>query len=410
MDVVAHGGAVARRVVGAEHLDVLAHAGRGLEHERDQVRLGLVVLAQLPARARDVEVAQRGGRQPVRAALVADHQVDRELGRAVGVDRRRRLVLGDRHDLRLAVGRAGRGEHEPADAVRAHRVEQVERADEVVAPVALRVLDRLRHERERREVQHAVDAGERARPARPASSSETSTCSAAVRDGARVAAREVVEHDDLVAGFEQLLGDHRADVARAARHEDPHSGRHRRMGGCIRRLAAVLAVAFAVLVAPAAAQDPTPTADAHSDAHAPLPTHSDARPVRAPDGGRRLPRLPPRRRDRACEHKRKALEGGARGARARRPTPRRPTCARRSRRRSSSTRTATATQPEPSPRTTPTAPRTPTAHARSDAGAARHAGAGRRGRLGRGQPAAGRAAAANPPPPSAEDVSRSIPR
>ena len=118
VDVVAHGGAVARRVVGAEHLDVLAHAGGGLEHERDQVRLGLVVLAQLPARARDVEVAQRRGGQPVRAALVADHQVDRELGRAVGVDRRGRLVLGDRDGLRLAVGRAGGGEHEPADAVR----------------------------------------------------------------------------------------------------------------------------------------------------------------------------------------------------------------------------------------------------------------------------------------------------
>ena len=46
VDVVADRGAVRRRVVGAEDRDALALARRGLQHERDQMRLGVVVLAR----------------------------------------------------------------------------------------------------------------------------------------------------------------------------------------------------------------------------------------------------------------------------------------------------------------------------------------------------------------------------
>ena len=47
VDVVADARPVGRRVVGAEHLDGRAAAQRGLEDERDQVRLGVVVLAEV---------------------------------------------------------------------------------------------------------------------------------------------------------------------------------------------------------------------------------------------------------------------------------------------------------------------------------------------------------------------------
>ena len=46
VDVVADRGAVRRRIVGAEDRHGLALARRGLQHERDQVRLGVVVLAR----------------------------------------------------------------------------------------------------------------------------------------------------------------------------------------------------------------------------------------------------------------------------------------------------------------------------------------------------------------------------
>ena len=52
VDVVADAGAVGRRVVGAEDLDVRALAERGLEDERDQVRFGVVVLADGAVRRR----------------------------------------------------------------------------------------------------------------------------------------------------------------------------------------------------------------------------------------------------------------------------------------------------------------------------------------------------------------------
>src|SRR6185436_5349783 len=75
---------------------------------------------------------------------------------------------------------------------------------------------------------------------------------------------EVVEHHDLVAGAEQLLGDDRADVAGAAGDEELH-GRGMLAATLMpmrpRMLGAVLAVAAIVAVSatPASAQTPTPT-------------------------------------------------------------------------------------------------------------------------------------------------------
>ena len=163
------------------------------------MRLGLVVLAELAARARDVEVAQRDRAEPVRAALVGDHAVDRELRVAVGVDRVGRQRLGHRHLVGLAVDRAGGGEHEPLDARLAHRVEQVERRDEVAAVVALGMLDRLGDECERGEVQDRVEAlGERGRRGRGVVEVDVEVTRAR-GDRPRVPAVEVVEHRHVVA-------------------------------------------------------------------------------------------------------------------------------------------------------------------------------------------------------------------
>ena len=105
----------------------------------------------------------------------------------------------------------------------AHRVEQVPRADHVVVPVALGALDRLGDERERGEVHDGVDPGRQGRAERARVQQRDGDVLGARWDGLGVPAREVVEHDDLVAGGEQLRGDDRADVARAPRDEDPHA-------------------------------------------------------------------------------------------------------------------------------------------------------------------------------------------
>src|SRR5918995_1653276 len=89
VDVVAYGGAVARRVVRAEDLHGRA-LRRGPEDERDQVRLRLVVLPKPAARPRHVEVAEARRGQPTSPAHGADEPVHGELGAAVGVGRQGR--------------------------------------------------------------------------------------------------------------------------------------------------------------------------------------------------------------------------------------------------------------------------------------------------------------------------------
>ena len=223
--VVADGGAVGRRVVRAEDRDRRCATGGGPQHERDQVRFGLVVLAVRAAGARHVEVAQRDRAEAVRAGRVGQHPVDDQLGLAVGVHRGGRRRLGDRDDRGLPVGRAGRGEDEPLDVRLAHRVEQVQRAHDVAAVVALGLRDGLGDERERREVQHAVEAlGEHAPGGLEVEQVDVLEAHA-VRNPRSVAAVERVEHGDVVAPVAELAGDDRTDIAGAAGDQDSHGQR-----------------------------------------------------------------------------------------------------------------------------------------------------------------------------------------
>lgn len=67
MDVVAHTCAVAGGVVVAEDGDMWAMSERHLQHQRDQVRLRVVVFAAVGQRARSVEIAQGDVAQAVDA-------------------------------------------------------------------------------------------------------------------------------------------------------------------------------------------------------------------------------------------------------------------------------------------------------------------------------------------------------
>ncbi len=71
--IVAHAGAVVRVVVGAEDGNVRPGAVRRLQHQRDEVRFRIVLLAQLALGigAAGVEVTQRDGAQTMRGTGVA---------------------------------------------------------------------------------------------------------------------------------------------------------------------------------------------------------------------------------------------------------------------------------------------------------------------------------------------------
>ncbi len=221
VDVVADAGAVRGRVVVAVDRDVLALPERGLEDQRDQVRLRVVPLAErdpgrTAVRARDVEVAQRDGGQAVGDGLAGDQVVHGQLGGAVGVGGRGAGGLGDRDRLRLAVGGGGGGEHQLAHARRAHRGDQLQRAGHVVAPVLLRVHDRLADLGGGREVQHAVEgAVQDLAGLLDPSLDELGTGRHALPEPGR----EVVQDGHPVPRLQQVGGDHTADIAGATRDQ-----------------------------------------------------------------------------------------------------------------------------------------------------------------------------------------------
>ena len=218
--------AIRRRVVGAEHLESRQPPQCSLDRERNGVRLGLVTFADLAVRvrARGVEVAQGDGLQPMRPVEVGEDALDHQLARAVGIDRRLRMVFVDRHPVRDAVRRAGAREHEPADPCVAQRLEQRERAEHVVVVVATGLGDRFADVGIRGEVHDrlgpvpAQDGVERIPIAR------VGHFERAPRQVAQAGAFQVIEADGLQAAARECLARVAADVAGRAGDEHLHDG------------------------------------------------------------------------------------------------------------------------------------------------------------------------------------------
>ena len=79
VDVIADAGAVGRGVVGAEDVDRLALAESDLQDQRDEMRFGVVVLADraVGRGTGGVEVAQRGVAEAVGVRVVGQRMLDR---------------------------------------------------------------------------------------------------------------------------------------------------------------------------------------------------------------------------------------------------------------------------------------------------------------------------------------------
>ncbi len=84
------------------------------------------------------------------------------------------------------------------------------------------MLDGLRDERQRGEVEHRIEAAAEPFLEGMGVVERQLQVGRAGRDRRTVAAAQIVQHDDLVTGVQQLCGDDRAHVARAARDEGPH--------------------------------------------------------------------------------------------------------------------------------------------------------------------------------------------
>ena len=193
-------------------------------HVRDEVGLGVVDLAVARARARDVEVAQRGDPEAVRAPVPARRRLERALRLAVDVDRAERSVLGDRARFRLAVHGRGRGDHEPPDARVAHRVQERDSAGHVLAEVQRRLAHGLADERSRRGVEDGLDAvgGEDARHEHPVAVAPANELGPRAGQRPGCPRPPLSSTDDLVPGLDQVLDRDRADVAGTAGDQDAH--------------------------------------------------------------------------------------------------------------------------------------------------------------------------------------------
>lgn len=149
--------------------------------------LGEVILPNRTIRrgSGGIEVAEGGETETLRDRQVAERAFHIQFGLPVGVDRVLWEILGHRHLLGHAIGRAGTREDHPADLFGEHRIEQLFRPADVMLVITLRLAHGF------------ADIGE---------------------------ASEM--HDDL----DGLLAQHQADI-RFIGHVEPHERHARRDGG-----------------------------------------------------------------------------------------------------------------------------------------------------------------------------------
>ena len=104
-----------------------------------------------------IKIAEGGKAESVGMSEGFEGVLDVELGLTVGIDRRLRHRLDDRHAGGDAIGGAGGRENKFFYTVKVHRAEQAERGDHVVEIIFERVGDGFADVGERREMHDGLD-------------------------------------------------------------------------------------------------------------------------------------------------------------------------------------------------------------------------------------------------------------
>ena len=240
VDVIAHARTIRCGIVVAEHADRSELANRDLRHIGHQV-VGdaLRVLADKAALVRTdrVEVAQQHDIPLVVSHIkVGEHLLKHGLRLAVRIrGGMLRALLGDGHELRLAIHRGARGEHNVLHTVIARDIAQDERARDVVPVVLKRLLHAFAHRLETGEVDDCIDvmlgedgfhriAVEHVRLVERASISADSSNLAHAFDGDFARVAQIVDDNDVEAFRKQLDAGVRADEPGAAGNQDGKLG------------------------------------------------------------------------------------------------------------------------------------------------------------------------------------------
>ncbi len=228
VDVVADARAVRRIVIRAEDRDAGALALDGLQNDGNEVRLGIVILADetVLGRTGSVEIAQEDALEPVGALAILAHPLEHELGAAVGIDGILLLRLGNRHLRRLAVSGARGREDELLRAGQHHRAQKHQRLGDIVLIVLQRILHGLAHLDEGGEVDDGVELAVHEQGVDDGSVAQVSLDELhfLVDDGGGMAVDHAVKHGDVRAALHQLSNRMGADVAGSACNEHFHDG------------------------------------------------------------------------------------------------------------------------------------------------------------------------------------------
>ena len=147
MYIVPEAGAIGGRIVRAEDLDVFTPPGGGVNDERDEVGLGVMVLANSTVLGcpGSVEIAEGRKAKTIGVGEGFQAVLDVELGLAVWVDRGLRERLHHGEGLGFAVGCAGGGEDEFLYAVVEHGLEKTEGGNKVVFVILAGLGDGFTH-------------------------------------------------------------------------------------------------------------------------------------------------------------------------------------------------------------------------------------------------------------------------
>jgi hypothetical protein len=228
VDVIPDAGAVRRRVVGAENIELRSQPKRGFDRHLDEVGgpPGRVAGAAERVGARDVEVTQDHTVQPVGGAGIAQHDFSHQFRGAVRRRRHGGIVLACGHTLRIAVDRCGRGEDEMMYSLLDRGLDQRARVRRIIAVIAERIANRVRHDDRGSEMDDGVDPvlSDQFGDARLISSVANQERRAR-RHRPIEAGREIVEHHHPLASVDERMDHVAADIAGTARDQDRHCRR-----------------------------------------------------------------------------------------------------------------------------------------------------------------------------------------
>ncbi len=224
MDVVANAGAIPGIVVGTENTHSVTLAGHALTGHLDQVGRFRCRLPQQAFRigTRNIEVTENHVVETGGCSQIHNHPLAHHFGRAVGVDRSQRQVLGEHRLLRHAIDRSSRRKHHVRYVVFFDRFQEVQGISGVVAVVLQWVGNRLGHHNIGRKMQNRFKpvTGKQILHCRFIGQISNHQFASSYRPA--VACGEVIEHHDVVTGLAQLANHMTANIPGSAGNEDFH--------------------------------------------------------------------------------------------------------------------------------------------------------------------------------------------